>query len=77
MDCDSCDANKKLVDSVMERNQQLTFQVLDKDETIRALRAEIQTIGAKYRDMLWQRNTVHDMAMSEERTIRYRQITNE
>ena len=77
MDCISCDSNKELVASFIEKNHQLTLQVIDKDETIRALRAEVQTIGAKYRDMLWQRNTLHEIAMSEPRTIRYRQITNE
>ena len=77
MDCDSCENSKRMADSIIEKNHQLTLQVIDKDETIRALRAEVQTIGAKYRDMLWQRNTLHDIAMSEERTIRYRQITNE
>ena len=77
MDCSSCETAKEMVDSLQERNHQLTLQVIDKDETIRALRAEVQTIGAKYRDMLWQRNTLHDIAMSETRTIRYREITNE
>ena len=77
MNCDSCETSKQMVDSLTEQNHQLTLQVIDKDETIRALRAEVQTIGAKYRDMFWQRNTLHDIAMSEERTIRYRQITNE
>ena len=77
MDCISCDSNKELVASFIEKNHQLTLQVIDKDETIRALRAEVQTIGAKYRDMLWQRNTLHEIAMSEDRTIRYRQITNQ
>ena len=77
MDCNSCDSNKELVANFIEKNHQLTLQVIDKDETIRALRAEVQTIGAKYRDMLWQRNTLHEIAMSEPRTIRYRQITNE
>ena len=77
MDCDACGASKVLADTLAERNQQLTLQVIDKDETIRMLRAEVQTIGAKYRDMLWQRNTLHEITMSEARTIRYRQITNE
>ena len=77
MDCNSCDSNKELVANFIEKNHQLTLQIIDKDETIRALRAEVQTIGAKYRDMLWQRNTLHEIAMSEPRTIRYRQITNE
>ena len=77
MDCISCDSNKELVSNFIEKNHQLTLQVIDKDETIRALRAEVQTIGAKYRDMLWQRNTLHEIAMSEDRTIRYRQITNQ
>ena len=76
MDCESCQTQKQLVASVMEQNNQLTLQVIDKDETIRALQAEVQMIGAKFRDMLWQRNALHDIAMSEPRTIRYRQITN-
>ena len=77
MDCDACEAAKEMADSLIEKNHLLTLQVIDKDETIRALRAEIQTVGAKYRDMLWQRNTLHDIAMSETRTIRYRELTNE
>ena len=77
MDCDACEAAKAMADSFIEKNHLLTLQVIDKDETIRALRAEIQMIGAKYRDMLWQRNTLHDIAMSETRTIRYRELTNE
>ena len=77
MDCGACGASKELVDSLAEKNHQLTLQIIDKDETIRMLRAEVQTIGAKYRDMLWQRNTLHEITMSETRTIRYRQITNE
>lgn len=76
MDCTSCQDQQRLVDSVKAQNDQLTLQVIDKDETIRALRAEVQMIGARYRDMLWQRNALHDIAMSEEQTIRYRQITN-
>ena len=77
MECESCDNKKKMVKSLLDKNQQLTLTVIDKDETIRSLRAEVETIGAKYRDMLWQRNTLHEIAMSESRTIRYRQITNE
>ena len=77
MDCSTCETAKEMANSLMDKNHQLTLQVIDKDETIRALRAEIQTIGAKYRDMLWQRNTLHDIAMSETRTIRYRELTNE
>ena len=76
MECASCQDQQRLVDSVKEKNDQLTLQVLDKDEVIRALQAEVQMIGAKFRDMLWQRNALHDIAMSEPRTIRYRQITN-
>lgn len=77
MDCAACEDHQQLVKSVTAKNHQLTLQVIDKDETIRALQAEVQMIGAKYRDMLWQRNTLHEITMSEPRTIRYRQITNE
>ena len=77
MDCDSCKNSAELVTSFAEKNQQLMLQIVDKDETIRALRAEVQTIGAKYRDMFWQRNQLHDIVMSETQTIRYRQLTNE
>ena len=77
MDCNTCEANKELVSSVIDKNHQLTLQVIDKEETIRALRAEVDMLGAKYRDMLWQRNTLHEITMSEARTIRYRQISNE
>ena len=77
MNCKDCGEKKEMVKSLLEKNHQLTLTVIDKDETIRALRAEVETIGANYRDMLWQRNTLHDIAMSESRTIRYRQITNE
>ena len=65
------------MNSLKEKNHQLTLSIIDKDETIRALRAEVDMLGTKYRDMLWQRNTLHEIAMSESRTIRYRQITNE
>ena len=67
----------KMVDSLKEKNGQLALSNIDKDETIRALRAEVDMLGTKYRDMLWQRNTLHEIAMSESRTTRYRQITNE
>ena len=77
MNCDLCDQSKQLLESLHDKNQQLMLQVVDKDETIRMLRAEVQTIGAKYRDMFWQRNTLHDIVMSEPDTIRYRQLTNE
>ena len=77
MDCASCDDHRQLVKSVTDKNYQLTLQAIEKDETIRMLQAEVQMIGARYRDMLWQRNALHEIAMSESRTIRYRQITNE
>ena len=64
-------------EQLVENNQQLTLQIISKDETIRALRAELQMLGANYRDMIWQRNMLHDIVMSESRTIRYRQLTNE
>ena len=67
---------KTLVESLKEKNDQLAMSIIDKDETIRALRAEVDMLGTKYRDMLWQRNTLHEITMSESRTIRYRQITN-
>ena len=76
MDCAKCEEQKVLMATTLEQNHQLTLQVIDKDETIRALQAEVQMIGARYRDMFWQRNALHDIAMSEQRTIRYRQITN-
>ena len=76
MSCISCETNKELVQIFIDRNHQLTLQIIDKDEIIRELRAEVHTIGAKYRDMLWQRNALHDIAMDEQRTVRYRQITN-
>ena len=76
MECTECVEQKQMVTSVMEKNHQLTCQIIDKDETIRALQAEVQMIGARYRDMLWQRNALHEIAMSEPRTLRYRQITN-
>ena len=76
MDCASCTNQQQLVADVKEQNDQLTLQLIDKDETIRALRAEVQMIGDRYRDMLWQRNALHEITMSESRTIRYRQITN-
>ena len=77
MNCASCDDNTARIDDLKSQNEQLLLRNLDKDETIRNLQAEVQMLGAKYRDMFWQRNTLHDIAMSEERTIRYRQITNE
>ena len=77
MNCSSCEATKEMVSSLSEKNHQLTLQVIDKDEVIRNLQAEVQMIGEKYRDMLWQRNTLHDIAMSESRTIRYRQISSD
>jgi len=77
MDCSSCEATKEMVSALREKNHQLTLQVIDKDEAIRNLQAEVQMIGEKYRDMLWQRNTLHDIAMSESRTIRYRQISSD
>ena len=77
MDCPSCNDHQQLVKSVTEKNFQLTLQAIEKDETIRALQAEVQMIGARYRDMLWQRNTLHEITMSESRTLRYRQITND
>ena len=64
-------------EDLAEMNQQLNLQIISKDETIRALRAELQMLGANYRDMIWQRNMLHDIVMSESRTIRYRQLTNE
>ena len=64
-------------EDLAEINQQLNLQIISKDETIRALRAELQMLGANYRDMIWQRNILHDIVMSEERTVRYRQLTNE
>ena len=76
MSCESCLENQQLVEATMEKNHQLTLQVIDKDETIRALQAEVQMIGARFRDMNWQRNALHDIVMSETSTIRYRQITN-
>lgn len=77
MECESCEEQKNAVRLITEQNQQLTLQVIDKDETIRALQAEVQMIGARYRDMRWQRNALHEIVMSEQRTIRYRQITNQ
>ena len=77
MNCDRCDQNKELLDSLQDKNQRMMLQIVDKDETIRKLQAEVQTIGAKYRDMFWQRNTLHEIVMSEPDTIRYRQLTNE
>ena len=77
MNCKECVEKNQKVKSLLDKNHQLTLTVIDKDETIRSLRAEVETIGANYRDMLWQRNTLHEIAMSESRTIRYRQITNE
>ena len=77
MNCASCDDKTARIDDLKSQNEQLLLRNLDKDETIRNLQAEVQMLGAKYRDMFWQRNTLHDIAMSEERTIRYRQITNE
>ena len=77
MDCISCETNQELVQKFIDHNHQLTLQIIDKDETIRKLREELQTLGSKYSDMLWQRNALHDIAMNEQRTIRYRQITNE
>ena len=64
-------------EKLAEMNQQLNLQIISKDETIRALRAELQMLGTNYRDMIWQRNMLHDIVMSESRTIRYRQLTNE
>ena len=77
MEGKSVDDLVKMVESLQEKNGQLALSIIDKDETIRALRAEVDMLGTKYRDMLWQRNTLHEIAMSESRTIRYRQITNE
>ena len=77
MDCISCETNKELVQTFIDRNHQLTLQIIDKDEVIRELRSEVQTLGTKYRDMLWQRNALHNITMDEQRTIRYRQLTNE
>ena len=77
MDCISCETNKELVQTFIDRNHQLTLQIIDKDEIIRDLRAEVQTLGAKYRDMLWQRNALHSITLDEQRTVRYRQLSNE
>ena len=76
MDCPSCNEQQSLLATAKEENFQLTMQVMAKDEMIRTLQAEVQMIGAKYRDMLWQRNALHEITMSEQSTIRYRQITN-
>ena len=76
MECASCEEQRQRVTAEMDKNHQLTLQAIDKDETIRALQAEVQMIGARFRDMLWQRNALHEIVMSETRTNRYRQITN-
>ena len=77
MNCPGCEEDNELVQIFMERNHELNLKLIEKEELIQKLRADIQTIGAKYRDTLWQRNLLHATLMNPQRTDRYREIANE
>ena len=71
------DIDFDLVQSYIDRNYQLTLQVIDRDETIKKLQEQLQMLGAKFTDMKWQRDALHMIVLNENRTIRFRQISQE
>ena len=77
MNCSQCSSVRAELAIAVRDGQSMALELADKNEFIQRLLSEIEELGERYRDMLWQRNVLHDIAMSEERVIRYRRITNE
>lgn len=59
----------------MDKNEDLECKLIDQQETIRKLTEQVENLGFKYRDMKWQRNSLHRICMNEEHTLRYRQLS--
>ena len=77
MDCNACAANHEMVQIFMEKNEQMHLQLMANAETIRLLEARLQILGAKYSDMKWQRDALHNVCMNDTLTQRYRQLSDE
>lgn len=61
----------------MDKNEQLECQSIVLQQKIQELEAKLQTLGAKYTDMHWQRNALHQICLDEHKTQLYRRYTTE